>query len=125
MIIGTLREEIRNREKRIDQILEEKYSVIHEFESQISDLQSTIRDREREIAKTNDKLQQSEQNFDVKKKRISLSDYFHCLIYFKIQRRELEEYRQKRETLIVELKLAIEEGEVCHPKKESIPKSFF
>ncbi len=51
--------------------MNEKNSAIYEFEHRISELQGIIRDQERQIRITNDKLQQTEQNFDVEKTNIS------------------------------------------------------
>jgi len=61
--------------------LNEKNSIINEFEHRISELQCFIRDRERQIRTTNDKLQQTEQNFDVGKKTRFLLNFFSYLIF--------------------------------------------
>jgi len=45
--------------------LNDKKLDINESEHHISELQTIIRDREREIINTNDKLRQLENNFDV------------------------------------------------------------
>jgi hypothetical protein len=63
--LETLREELRKRDRRIDQLLNEKNSAINECEHHITELQTIIRDRESEIVLTNDKLQQIQHQFDV------------------------------------------------------------
>jgi hypothetical protein len=91
--------------------LNEKNSALNECDRRVRELEAIIRDRERDIVNTNDQLQQFEQRFNVEKKCFSLKYIF---IFFKIQQRELEEHRQHRDILSVNLNIALEENEVCN-----------
>jgi len=64
--IETLQEELQNRNKRIDEILNEKNAAIDQCERQIHELQLNIQDREHKLVHLNDKLEQAEQKLDVK-----------------------------------------------------------
>ena len=60
MIIETLRDELGNRDRKLEQLSDE-------YQRHLSELQTIIGDRERDIFNLNDKLRKSEQRFDVKK----------------------------------------------------------
>jgi hypothetical protein len=60
VVIETLHEEIRNRDRKLEQLLNEKNFAANEYERHLSELQNIIRDRESEIVHINDK-------FDVEK----------------------------------------------------------
>jgi len=64
--IEALQEELQNRSQRIDEIINEKNSVIDQCERQIDALQLNIQDREHKLDHTNEKLAQAEEKIDVK-----------------------------------------------------------
>jgi hypothetical protein len=66
VIIETLREELANQDRKLQQLS-------NEYERHLSELQTTIGDREREIFNINDKLRKSEQRFDVKQTKYCLN----------------------------------------------------
>ncbi|CAF4258997.1 unnamed protein product [Rotaria socialis] len=87
-----LRQECQIRDQKSEQLLNEKKLIIVENERHISELQTVIRDQEREINNTNAKLQQIQQSLNT-------------------QQHELDNCRQKRDILTVDLNIAIEENE--------------
>jgi hypothetical protein len=103
--------------------LHEKNSAIYECERHIRELESIISDRKREIVNTNAKLQQAEQKFDVENEIFLLN--LISFSFYQIQQRELEDYRQKRDILNVNLNIALEENEVCKSNETSKILFFF
>ncbi|CAF2221594.1 unnamed protein product [Rotaria magnacalcarata] len=87
-----LRQECQIRDQKSEQLLNEKKLIIVENERHISELQTVIRDQEREINNANAKLQQIQQSLNT-------------------QQHELDNCRQKRDILTVDLNIAIEENE--------------
>ena len=61
----TLREEFSKLNRQIDELSNEKFSIIQVNQQKISDLQLTIEDYQRKFARTNDQLQQAEQKINV------------------------------------------------------------
>ncbi len=103
--------------------MHEKNSAIYECERHIRELESIISDRKREIVNTNAKLQQAEQKFDVENEIFLLN--LISFSFYQIQQRELEDYRQKRDILNVNLNIALEENEVCKSNETSKILFFF
>ncbi len=81
----------------------------NEYEHHITELQTIIRDREREIVNTNDKLRQLENNFDVEIVSNILS---YSYSFFKSQQLELKKSRQQCDILNVNLNITTEENAV-------------
>lgn len=79
-MIDTLREELHLRERRLDQVLNEKNSILNERERHISELQVNIRERERELIQLNEKLRHIEEQFDVRQHFLSRSDLIAALL---------------------------------------------
>jgi uncharacterized protein (DUF3084 family) len=64
--VQTLREELDNRNRRFDEILNDKNFTIDQRERQIGALELNIKDREHKLAETVEKLGEAEQKIDVK-----------------------------------------------------------
>lgn len=77
--LETLREEIKDRDQRIDEILNEKNSTIAQRERQFNELQITIKDRERKLQEVTEQLGEAEEKIDVKKSKFSSQKSFGSL----------------------------------------------
>ncbi len=91
--------------------MNDKKLDINEYEHHISELQTIIRDREREIINTNDKLRQLENNFDVEIVS-NIVSYSYSFVFFKSQQLELKKSRQQYDILNVNLNISTEENAV-------------
>lgn len=77
--IEVLREQLRTREERIEQLLREKQALINEYEHRLSELETIYRDRERQNDQLNEKLRKSEIQSDVNRMELLSSS---CIFVF-------------------------------------------
>lgn len=77
--IEVLREQLRTREERIEQLLREKQALINEYEHRLSELETIYRDRERQNDQLNEKLRKSEIQSDVNRMELLSSG---CIFVF-------------------------------------------
>lgn len=63
--VEILREQLRSREERIEELLREKQLLINDYEHRLSEVETIYRDRERQKDQLNEKLRKSEIQSDV------------------------------------------------------------
>ncbi|CAF0739616.1 unnamed protein product [Rotaria sp. Silwood1] len=90
--IETLHQDLVKRERRIDELLNEKTSITQEYERYISELKLNIQDCKRRFTQTNDQLQEAEQKIDA--------------LQF-----EIDELTRRRNSLDFNLNIALEDKE--------------
>lgn len=98
-VLETLREEVENRNRRIDEILNETNSAIDQRERHIAELQLAIKDRERKLAETDERLGEAEQKIDVKPLRFSLGIFVNFI--FQEQQLEIDDLNRQKNRLTI------------------------
>ena len=63
--VETLKEELENRTRRFDETLNDRNFKIEQCERQIGELQFNIKDRDRRLAETTERLGEAEEKTDV------------------------------------------------------------
>ena len=89
-----------NRNRRIDQILNDKNLEIDQRDRQIGVLELNIKDRDHRLAETVERLGEAEQKIDVRIIEIEFSSINHS-IFFKEQQLEIDDIIREKNRLTI------------------------